>query len=411
MPADIQDLNPIFRSKLDQLTAALAKAGITANVDSGYRDYGLQAKLYADYQAKQAGKPLPYPDVGSGNIAAPPGQSFHNYGLAADLRTGNAADYARIAQLAQQFGLTDIPGDVGHIQMGGGQLGDVLASMNLRPGAGSTGSGSGESPMAMIERLESGGKNVPQSIIDANTAKGTPAGGYLQIIDPTWAQYAPKAGVDLKAYPFAMMAPQAVQEQVASAIPVNQWGPNTVKALQAAFPGIDISKPLGEAQKAYGTTLNTTPVASGGPQGPQGGQQQQPWQQGLQKAAKTLGGGDQGGQDDRPPEMRMPPMQPAMAAGGPMMIGPGGMNAMGQRAAQQALAEQGYMMSPMPANMLPSGGTQSPVQAAPPGSATGMPAQGLPGTSLNSPSALQMAMLYGMPPYYGAQQQQQFGSY
>src|SRR4029077_19882364 len=89
------------------------------------------------------------------------------------------------------------------------------------------------------------------------------AGGYFQIIDPTWQTYAPKAGVDLKKYPNAMSAPREIQAQVASAIPFNQWGPSTVAAVKAAYPEIDTSKPLGEIQTAFaGKGASGTAVAA-----------------------------------------------------------------------------------------------------------------------------------------------------
>ena len=85
--------------------------------------------------------------------------------------------------------------------------------------------------------------------MDANTARGTPAGS-CQIIDPTWQRYGAIAAIDLKPYPTAMSAPRNLQAQVASAIPVDQWGPNTVNALKAKYPGIDTSQTLGAVQSA-----------------------------------------------------------------------------------------------------------------------------------------------------------------
>lgn len=149
------------------------------------------------------------------------------------------------------------------------------------------------SPMDLVANLESGNRNIPQGIVDANTARGTPAGGYFQIIDPTWQRYGATAGIDLTQYPTAMSAPRNVQAQVASAIPVDQWGPNTVNALKAKYPGIDTSQTLGAVQSAVlnggsgapgpidpsiiahggysppipstpGTTINSTPAAPAG---------------------------------------------------------------------------------------------------------------------------------------------------
>jgi hypothetical protein len=116
---------------------------------------------------------------------------------------------------------------------------------------------------------------------------------------------------------------------------------------------------------------------------------------------KTLGlGGKDGGQgggqgDDYPPMAPTPPVPPAMPSGGPMMMGAGGQNTMGQR-----VAEQSYNLAPNMANYvanqtrMPSLNALSPGAQQAPGAATGL-AGGLPGTTLNSPSQLQMAMMYG----------------
>jgi hypothetical protein len=108
-------------------------------------------------------------------------------------------------------------------------------------------------------------------------------------------------------------------------------------------------------------------------------------------------GDDKGGdaKDDYPQMPPAPPVPPAMPSGGPMMMGAGGQNTMGQR-----IAEQGYNLQPALANYyanptrapslnaLPPGALQAP------GSATGL-TSGLPGTTLNSPSQLQTALMYG----------------
>lgn len=117
-------------------------------------------------------------------------------------------------------------------------------------------------PMDLVASLESHNRNIPQQIHDINTDKGTPAGGFFQIIDPTWKRYAPVAGIDTKSYPTAMSAPREVQAQVASAIPFDQWGPRTVAGLRAAYPGLNIHQPLGAIQAAY------APSAAPGPMDP-----------------------------------------------------------------------------------------------------------------------------------------------
>jgi N-acetylmuramoyl-L-alanine amidase-like protein len=131
-----------------------------------------------------------------------------------------------------------------------------------RPSSPTPGVTLNTSPMDLVAQVESGNRNIPQSIHDVNTDRGTPAGGYFQIIDPTWARYAGAAGVDVKQYPNAMSAPRDVQAKVAGAIPVNQWGPDTVAALKAQYPNIDTSQTLGAVQSAaLGSALATTAAA------------------------------------------------------------------------------------------------------------------------------------------------------
>lgn len=131
-------------------------------------------------------------------------------------------------------------------------------------------------------------------------------------------------------------------------------------------------------------------------------------------AGKTLGLGQGGGQgggqgQDKPEPMRLPSPPTAQAVGGPMMMGPGGQNVMAQRAAQNYIAQlgqdRGFATQPSLAYGGPSlaqsglpSTVQSTIQPMPAGAATGMP--GLPGTTLNSPSQLQMALMSGaMNPY------------
>jgi spore germination cell wall hydrolase CwlJ-like protein len=170
-----------------------------------------------------------------------------------------------------------------------------------------------------------------------------------------------------------------------------------------------------------GTSLNSSPVAAsapvaapapGAPATPSSGLASRlpgfvPNSPGAQMTAKglgdlqtALGGGDNsggGGQSKTPPFLQPPPTGSAQAVGGPMMLGPGGQNTMGERVAQQNLAQQGFMTQPSLAAFNPTQ-TQSPVAPQMPGLASGMPS--LPGTTLNSPSALQMAMYSGsLDPY------------
>jgi hypothetical protein len=80
-----------------------------------------------------------------------------------------------------------------------------------------TGSGSASSTLSLISQYESGNRNVPNASGPGGTPAST-ASGYYQILNGTWRQFAPQAGVDLSQYPTAMSAPFDVQTRVASLI-------------------------------------------------------------------------------------------------------------------------------------------------------------------------------------------------
>jgi len=434
--ADIADLNPAFRSRLDPFLAALTKAGINANVISGYRSPELQSRLYANYQARQAGQPLPYPQENQGAIAAPPWRSFHNYGLAADVTPANPADYSRMWSMAPQYGLTALGAkDMRHFQMAGDLASDIAQYhlANWRPAsqpapatgaiayAGPSGQPSrvatttpgttlNSTPMDIVLNAESGDRNIPN--VHQTTSSGQ-AQGNAQITTGTWIDFAPKAGVDLKQYPTPMDAPRDVQIKVASVIPLNRWAPSTVNAVLAKYPGIDTSQPLGAIQSAALNPSGAPAAAPAAPAAVAGAGQPPPasgglagslpgFQAGSPGAKMTASGLQQlagGGATDEPPPMPLQQAQPPQAMGGPMMMRAGQQNMEPRIAAMQALAQQGFMTQPSVA-AFGGGGLQSPVPAAMPGSATGMPASGIAGTTLNSPSQLQMALMTGaLSPY------------
>lgn len=109
---NLSGLNRKARAKFEDFLATaqpiLAKYGATAEVLSGLRSYAQQAALYAQGRTKP------------GNIVtkAPPGSSWHNYGLAIDLglfKAGKYLDetnprlsdriYAELAALAKSKGI------------------------------------------------------------------------------------------------------------------------------------------------------------------------------------------------------------------------------------------------------------------------------------------------------------------
>lgn len=92
---DTEGLNPELHRRLAMWSAAV---GQTYHVQSGYRSMQEQARLYAAYLA------------GTGNLAAPPGRSMHNFGLAAD---GNHWG----ARNPGAFGLAfTVPGEPWHVE-------------------------------------------------------------------------------------------------------------------------------------------------------------------------------------------------------------------------------------------------------------------------------------------------------
>ena len=429
--ADVSDFNPAFASKLDALRAALTQAGIGNSIVSGYRSPEYQGRMYANHLAQQAGQPLPYPNDEAPAVVAPPWRSFHNYGMAADFNLTNPNDYARLQSMAPQYGLTGIGmSDKGHIQLGG-SLADDIAQYHLAnwrpagmpaPATGAiaysapTGAPSrvatttpgttlNSTPMDIVLNAESGDRNIPN--VHQTTSSGQ-AQGNAQITTGTWTDFAPKAGVDLKQYPTPMDAPRDVQIKVASVIPLNRWASSTVNAVLAKYPGIDTSQPLGAIQSAAINPSGAPAAAPGAPAAPPatqtagttlpGFQPGSPANKMTQAGLQQLAGGKPGGgATDEPPPMPLQQSQ-SQAMGGPMMMRAGQQNMEPRMAAMNALAQQGFMTQPSVAAF--GGGLQSPVPAAMPGSVTGMPTTGIAGTTLNSPSQLQMALMTGaLSPY------------
>ena len=102
---NLDKLSPSFSGKMQKFLSAAKANGVTATVLSGYRDTGLQSKLYANYQAKQAGKPIPFPEEGSGGIAAPPGGSAHEAGMGMDVAGASPKDQQWLIANAPSYGI------------------------------------------------------------------------------------------------------------------------------------------------------------------------------------------------------------------------------------------------------------------------------------------------------------------
>lgn len=66
--------------------------------------------------------------------------------------------------------------------------------------------------LALIEKYESGGRNIPNYINDPLHT----ASGYYQITNTNWHNFAGLAGINLAKYPTAMSAPKQLQAKVAA---------------------------------------------------------------------------------------------------------------------------------------------------------------------------------------------------
>jgi hypothetical protein len=166
------------------------------------------------------------------------------------------------------------------------------------------------------------------------------------------------------------------------------------------------------ASAAPGTTLNSSPVAAApGAVAPAQGQGTLPGFTPGSPAAKSMSDATKSftsaGAAPEPQRFQLQPISGAGAAGGPMMLAPGGQNTQGQRLAQADLAQRMAQWGMAPpaiagtSSFTPTMGMATPQGQQPmaqPGAATGMPM--MPGTTLNSPSQLQIAMMSGsLDPY------------
>ena len=190
--ADVADLNPAFAPKLAALRDALTKAGINANVISGYRSPEYQQQLI---------------DQGV-HPAAQPWRSFHQYGLAADLQLANQADYPRMWSMAPQYGLHalgvwlvlsshagDLNQDIQQYHLANWRPASQPAPATgaiaysgpsgqpSRVATTAPGTSINSSPMDIVLNAESGNRNVANT--HATTSSGQ-AQGYPQITTGTW---------------------------------------------------------------------------------------------------------------------------------------------------------------------------------------------------------------------------------
>ena len=88
------------------MMAAAKKDGVTLGIESSFRSRAEQEKLYAAYQN------------GTGNLAAKPGTSNHESGLAIDFKNTPGA-YDWLAKNAGKFGLKNLHGEPWHYSPSG----------------------------------------------------------------------------------------------------------------------------------------------------------------------------------------------------------------------------------------------------------------------------------------------------
>lgn len=98
-PVQCAGLDGIKEPLASKSCAAIRTSGGACRVVSGYRSYAEQAELYRRYLN------------GTGNLAAPPGRSNHNHGLAVDM-TGSCEPHMRAQRL-----VTPVPGEPWHWEL------------------------------------------------------------------------------------------------------------------------------------------------------------------------------------------------------------------------------------------------------------------------------------------------------
>ena len=141
-----------------------------------------------------------------------------------------------------------------------------------------TQSGYGSNPfVGALVALESGGQNiVSKTDKDSKGLTAAQGGnpneisqGYFQIQNHpggTWATYARQAGVDLSHYPTPRSAPLDVQWNVASRIPIGQWGHDTKAMLHKRFGDFDerltLEQVASRSGRAGGRLADAMPHAS-----------------------------------------------------------------------------------------------------------------------------------------------------
>ena len=192
------NFDPAFGSAAEKLRAAAAAKGITTHYISGVRSLDDQKQLYANYQAGLHGQPLPYPARGRVPLAAVPGTSMHERGLAADIEADDPNQEAALRALAPQFGLRTIgPSDPNHFEIARGAVpksGGVPGDFAYGGGAAPVQVASADSTPAYAEPAKAPDSPAVAAINKSAPPVGQPSGpmSHEQFI----RDYAAKIGVN-----------------------------------------------------------------------------------------------------------------------------------------------------------------------------------------------------------------------
>ena len=238
MPVNLNGMDPRVLAALKKIQADAAARGIQTNVISGVRSLEDQKQLYANYIAGRSNQPLPYPERGSVPLAATPGTSEHEKGLAFDLQATDPSKQAELWSLAPSVGLRTIgSSDPNHFELAGdSRTGDTTETRH--PGI------SNSRFLDALQHFESGGRNIP------NVHQGTSSGqaqGFNQITTGTW-----KDAGGLKYAPDPLHATKEQQDEIASGLALKRWAPETLDYLRQQGFKVDPNKTLGENIAANG---------------------------------------------------------------------------------------------------------------------------------------------------------------
>jgi hypothetical protein len=115
-----EDFDPRFGGPLGRLREYLHSQGVETTVISGRRSARDQQDMIDNAYAYHHGLPLPHPERGPVNVAAPLGSSPHQFGFGADLQASNPADQGKVIEATRRFGLQSGGArDPNHVQLAG----------------------------------------------------------------------------------------------------------------------------------------------------------------------------------------------------------------------------------------------------------------------------------------------------